>query len=557
MNVKLSLLSILWAITFSTVAQHARLPLNDFTRHNIQRLDILNDTADIYTGFRPFRFEEAFTADTSFSEYPVNKLTADNLDLIKSRYYFEADTSKHSVLNTFYTDPSNLYAVKSEGFRMTINPVMDVRAGLLQGGGTTYQNTRGAEIQGQLDGKIGFYTMVTENQAVFAPHADHYVKTYSAVPQQNFWKRFKENGYDFIDAQGHVNFGITKHASGEIGYGRHFIGNGKRSLLLSDNAGNYTYAKLETKVWKLHYTNLFGWMTGTVFTDGAGVPLGTRSFGKKFMALHHLQFKPHKNLTIGLMESIIFSQGDTLPNQSFDFNYLNPVIFYRSIEQNMGSDGRALVGMDVKWNLLQRFSFYGQFVLDEFNLTFIREKDGWWGNKYGVQLGGRYIDAFGLDMLDLQVEYNAVRPYTYTHVSPATNYAHFNQPLAHPLGANFQELLFGVRFQPHKKYWMNATAIFAEMGKGNDTLNVGQNILKDYGTRAQEENNRLLQGFRHRIFYVHLSATYMLKKYLFLDATLLYRSESSADREVADDVMSTLMPSLSLRWNIGQRRHEF
>jgi len=34
--------------------------------------------------------------------------------------------------------------------------------------------------------------------------------------------------------------------------------------------------------------------------------------------------------------------------------------------------------------------------------------------KVGAQAGLKYINAFGLDHLDLQAEYNSIRPYTYS-----------------------------------------------------------------------------------------------------------------------------------------------
>jgi hypothetical protein len=99
--------------------------------------------------------------------------------------------------------------------------------------------------------------------------------------------------------------------------------------------------------------------------------------------------------------------------------------------------------MDAKWNFLKRFQLYGQLMLDEFVFSeLVTNNQGWWANKYGIQAGLKYIDAFGIDHLDLQAEYNQVRPYTYTHRDSSAYYAHYDTPLAHPLGANFKELIF-------------------------------------------------------------------------------------------------------------------
>ena len=94
---------------------------------------------------------------------------------------------------------------------------------------------------------------------------------------------------------------------------------------------------------------------------------------------------------------------------------------------------------------------YGQLLLDEFKLSEVRAGDGWWGNKFGFQLGGKYIDAFNIKNLDLQLEHNRVRPFTYSHGDSVANYTHYNMPLAHPLGANFQEVIGIARYQPAPK----------------------------------------------------------------------------------------------------------
>ena len=63
----------------------------------------------------------------------------------------------------------------------------------------------------------------------------------------------------------------------------------------------------------------------------------------------------------------------------------------------------------------------------------------------------RKIDAFGIDHLDLQAEMNIIRPFTYTHRDSVRSYAHANQPLAHPLGANLREVVLKLRYQPIHK----------------------------------------------------------------------------------------------------------
>ena len=59
-------------------------------------------------------------------------------------------------------------------------------------------------------------------------------------------------------------------------------------------------------------------------------------------------------------------------------------------------------------------------------------------------------DVLKLENLTIQSEFNLVRPYTYAHHNPVQNYAHYNQPLAHPLGANFSEKLLIVNYRKNR-----------------------------------------------------------------------------------------------------------
>src|SRR5690606_10630143 len=154
-----------------------------------------------------------------------------------------------------------------------------------------------------------------------------------------------------------------------------------------------------------------------------------------------------KWLNVGVFEGIVFGRED-----HFDFQYLNPIIFLRHVEGTVGSPDNAVAGFDFKANAAKKFQFYGQLLLDEFLLQVITSNSGYWANKYGYQLGVKYVDAFKINNLDLQLETNRVRPFTYSHYDSTANYTHYNQPLAHPLGANFHEFVGVLKYQPAPKW---------------------------------------------------------------------------------------------------------
>ena len=219
----------------------------------------------------------------------------------------------------------------------------------------------------------------------------------------------------------------------------------------------------------------------------------------------------------------------------------------------MGSPDNAFFGLDFKWNIRKGISVYGQGMLDELIVGELTSGSGWWSNKYALQLGAKYINAFNIPQLDFQLEYNYARPFIYSHVSMFTNYAHYRQPLAHPLGANFKELVFLARYQPVPKMFVSGKIISAQYGRDPDGLNLGGDILKSYVNPTNEFGNETGQGVRHELTFADISISYMIRHNLFLDLKHVYRKLS-----IQNDVsQNTQFTSLGIRLNIHERDHSF
>ncbi|HMQ62589.1 MAG TPA: hypothetical protein PKE06_18060, partial [Flavilitoribacter sp.] len=249
-------------------------------------------------------------------------------------------------------------------------------------------------------------------------------------------------------------------------------------------------------------------------------------------------------------ETVVFSR-----NNQFEFHYLLPIILYRTVEQSLGSPDNVMIGFDGHWNFLRRFQLYGQLLFDEFkfNELFI-EKRGWWANKVGGQVGLKYIDAFGLDHLDLQAEVNIVRPYTYSHDDKSASYVHYNQPLAHPLGANFKESVLIARYKPVKRVQLQARLIMASFGEDADSTNYGSNPILPNKLREADYGNEIGQGIHANTVLFGFDAAYQVAHNLFVDLEFFTRKKDSEE-----DVRDTLdrYIGLGIRLNIGRRRLDF
>ncbi len=462
--------------------------------------------------------------------------------------YDEPGDSNRPLLGYFYRKKADFFSVKNNDFDLHINPVIYVGFGKDQAlSSSMYTNTRGVEVRGSVGKKLGFYSYFSDNQVVYPRYIQDYGKQYSLAaggfsPGQGVVKTFN-GAADFIEARGYITLNALKIINIQFGHDRNFFGNGLRSLLLSDNSAPYLFLKFSTRFGKrFQYTNLFAELQ-----NGQVVLSGINLFPQKFTAMHHLSVNLSRRVNIGLFEAEVFSR------DKFDINYLNPVILYRYVESSRGSADNAFVGLDLKVNAAQHFLFYGQLMLDEFLIKEIRAASGSWTNKFAGQLGVKYIDVAGIPNLDLQGEVNIARPYTYSHKSGQTNYVHYNQPLATPLGANFMEGLGVLRFQ-RARLTINGT--FGVMMKGTDPPNrdYGGNPLLDYEDRLRDYDNTVGQGRKVITTYSDVRLTYMLRHNLFLEGRFLNRQQSS---QYVPDSYNTNVFNFALRWNAPYRSWVF
>lgn len=101
------------------------------------------------------------------------------------------------------------------------------------------------------------------------------------------------------------------------------------------------------------------------------------------------------------------------------------------------------------------------------------------------------VNFLGLQNLDLQWEWNHSRPFMYTHKTDYTSYTHYSQPLAHPLGANFDENLMVARYQPMKRLQLQTLLLQATYGSDSLGNHYGGNILLSYNSRGSDFGHKM------------------------------------------------------------------
>ncbi|MBC8152764.1 MAG: hypothetical protein H7Z72_07630, partial [Bacteroidetes bacterium] len=216
--------------------------------------------------------------------------------------------SHKRVLDVFYHKKADAYSVQTPEFDLHVSPVLYAGFGqqglsnALSGDVRPYVNTRGLELRGTIGKKLGFYTFFADNQAAYPRYIRDYGQIYrveglgrSFAPGEGFVKEFKQTGVDYISARGYITVNALKIINIQFGHDRNFIGNGFRSLLLSDNTSPYLFLKLTTRFGPFQYTNLFTELQNTER------PLASNQlYPQKFAAMHHLSANIGKHVNVGL-----------------------------------------------------------------------------------------------------------------------------------------------------------------------------------------------------------------------------------------------------------------
>lgn len=523
--------------------------------------------------FRNSKFESHLNIPFSHSFYSqfdaaLNQVGANNHTASKPFSYSEVskyyNLKENNIINKkqtsnwwgkkFWND--NLIEFQGNDFWFSLNPIFDLQSGkslLKENEKNTFVNTRGIQVQGGLGNSLNFTSTIYESQGVFANYFNSFAESIrpsggnpAIIPGVGIAKRFKTDAYDFPLAEANLTFAPIKFINIQLGYGRNFIGDGYRSLLLSDGASPYSFLKINTSFWKIKYSNTYASLK-----DVSPIATVDGTYATKYMANHYLSINITNSLNIGLFESVIWANTN---NRGFDANFLNPIIFYRAVEFSSSSkSGNALLGMTFKYKYNSNMNFYGQLLVDEFSLSDIKKQDKSWKNKYAYQLGTKYYDAFNVKNLLLQLEYNRVRPYVYSHSNSLTNYGHNNQSLGHQWGANFSEFIAIARY--HKgRFYVDTKFTLGERGLDfntvEDSYNYGGNIYESYNTNRPYDSNVVVgQGNKTTIFISEFQIGYLINpsSNLKLFTNCIYRNFEPTNNIGSTLKNNTLWLSVGLR----------
>ncbi|RZK48295.1 MAG: gliding motility protein RemB, partial [Pedobacter sp.] len=273
---------------------------------------------------------------------------------------YSQDNRVHSSIRGFYADDSNLslrydslmnYGVdslnrrswvhrklfkehllefNSEDYKIYADFLPDFSIGReFEQGKTTWLNTRGFQVGGNVGKNFSFYLNGFENQGKFAKYYNDYVIQNQVVPGQGYGKLATET-QDWAYVTALLSYTPSKYLNLALGYDKNFIGDGYRSMLLSDNASNYSFFRVRASVGNVQYQTIFAYM----LDPGAPKLASDRRLGDrgKWMAAHYLDWNITNKFSVGLFQAVTWADAEVEGKRGFDFNYIHPFVFLRPIE---------------------------------------------------------------------------------------------------------------------------------------------------------------------------------------------------------------------------------
>ena len=557
---------LLGALTLSLLLQHSASAQSTFINMGsdeyrlVDRLETFTGELDPYlnTSQKPMSRKEMVgflnevqraSATRNFFTSKVDQYNIARAISISGEWYSDASgmdgskDSKRPILKYFYKKQADLLHVHTDNFFLAVNPVLYLQAGYEMDQGLKTINTRGLELRGRIADRVGFYTMLADNQEKALSYIDDWAVAHNIQYPGVDYSIKKGDNYDMFLGRGYFTFSIVPDKIGvTFGYDKHFIGNGIRSLVLGNNTAPSTFLKLQSHWGKWYYENLFTELIDNNTSYGNDLLLP-----KKYAVIHQLQYLPTKWLSIGVFESTMMGKKSGIP-----LEMLVPVIGFQSASKGLGSNHNNVAwGLNFKALALRTMQFYGQAFFDKINMG----GSGNWQNQFGLQFGARYFNVAQISNLDLQVEGNIVRPFTYmAQDSMDHSFTHYNQPLAHPLFNNFAEGIVQLGYQPIPKLHINAKAVYSLKGEDSSaTQNLGSNQFKAAYTRSNGDSYRFLNGNKTRGLYTNLHVAYELKPNIYLEAGGTYFKRGND----AVGLPNSTFVYGALRCNIPRKEYDF
>lgn len=413
--------------SFLLLSQHSTLHLNSFFKDKLFNDNLTNN--HLGSSFFP-------ALDSDKNIFLVNQDTA---------------SFKNQFINHLFQ--KHLVEVEGADFHLSISPIIHFSIGKDQTNSiqkTLFRNVRGFYIEGKLKENLTFVSTFSENQAryslyetnFYAEHGElfpvdslNYQIQNAVIPGAARTKPFKENGFDYSYATGLIAYQPFKKMTILAGNSPQFIGDGYRSVLLSDNALPAPFFKLNfrlKKKWEINYMRMRVLnLIRKPASNSVEAYYDPKALSVNFITYH---FSP--KIAVSFFEGILWTIGDAIQTNRLNPWFYSPIPFLAELTQN-DQQINSIVGMNVSIASIKNSRIYSQLAIGSLEKAF------------AFQIGLRAYSPFGLNNTLLQLEYNQASENMYKSRVARLNYSSGNLPIAHSAGNAFSELI--VRFNSEYK----------------------------------------------------------------------------------------------------------
>ncbi|MCW5900170.1 MAG: hypothetical protein KIT10_12960 [Flavobacteriales bacterium] len=513
-----------WSLaTLPVLAQHAPVPLQRDFNADIERAGALRESR-MHTGLKPLIGSRA------------------ELDDVLG---YRQDSTRHYYWLTEKLLRDHLLEVKGDGFRLIADPLFEFQWGIDEGDPSDYPtnrryrvNTRGVRVKGDLGGKISFESMFHETQTVLPGYLHRMVQE-EGVLMGHGRVKFDGGVVDVGWSRSCVSYVPVRWLNLQVGHGRHFVGHGHRSMLLSDQAPDAPYVKASFLLLqdRVQYTTWHTKLTHRLRTPDDRLAAGDASeaiFYWSRARFNHLSARMGR-VELGLFDATIFRNIDENGLVAFDALELNPLVGVAGLVAGFDGPYKTLVGADLKVRLHDQAIVYGQWASDRP------------GERMAWQAGLRVFDL-PVQGMNAQVEYNTADAFMYMSDPVRQAYVHAATPLAHPMGAHFEEVTAMLE-HTYRRFRGQARVNLAHYNKDRGFLeNHGGDLLKPDVPASAPEG-----PWAQRLTFLDLNGSYLFnpKTNMRLVAGFMRR-----DLQGAPDIRQSGYLYIALRTGLYDRYYD-
>lgn len=427
----------------------------------------------------------------------------------------------------YFNSIKHLYTLHDSNASITIDGLLNIdyrqtskqneRAGFVEFGG---------RARGTFANRFGFYLQGTNAEF----RGDRDVLLRDKRLRANF-KIYDTAFRNFDFTEGYLRYDADIF-SFQLGRERILWGSGiGERLILSDHPPQFDFVVFKTQYQWLQYNFLHGWIlpskSSLIFLPQTND--FERTLADKYIAVHRIGITFSRYFDFGINEMVIYS------NRSVDAAYLNPFIFFESVQRARKERDNTFLVFDFKSSLFDNFQIRSSLMFDDINFKTFGTNS--WDNRWAMQGGFLFAEPFTLENTMFRFEYTRIEPYVFSHGrSRENNYSHDGYVLGTSLQPNSENYFIEIEHQADED-WSNSVRMnVSRHGKNIDSANgnyrnVGGDFLLPH-RKYDAEKVKFLDGRMEKNIHIEFVSKYEFIRDYFVEVQYAFSKNSFQEKNI-------------------------